>query len=255
MTPDEKPTQADLNAYLDGEFAAEEGRRVEAGLQAHPDAARTLSEYARVDEALRARFAPVVDEPLPERLDATLARETPLRAVPAWLRVAATIVMLLASGLAGYGLRGHLDSQALERADLVDLALSAHAVYTPEVRHPVEVGANEEAHLVKWLTKRIGAPVRAPDLSARGFRLLGGRLLPDAQASAAQFMYENPDGKRVTLYVRQAGPGENTAFQFADADGMSAFYWIDRPLAYALVAELPREDLLVVARITYEQLN
>ena len=43
-------------------------------------------------------------------------------------------------------------------------AANAHAVYVPEVRHPVEVGADQEAHLVQWLSKRLAVPVRAPAL-------------------------------------------------------------------------------------------
>lgn len=73
-------------------------------------------------------------------------------------------------------------------------AALAHAVYAPEVRHPVEVAAVEKAHLAAWLSKRLEAEVRAPDLGGAGFALLGGRLLPGealsgaASLPAAQFM-------------------------------------------------------------------
>ena len=60
-------------------------------------------------------------------------------------------------------------------------ALGAHTVFVPEVRHPVEVKA-DEAHLVRWLAKRVGADVRAPALGSMGWQLMGGRLLPDQEA-------------------------------------------------------------------------
>jgi hypothetical protein len=36
----------------------------------------------------------------------------------------------------------------------------------------------QEAHLIQWLSKRLGRQLIAPDLTAGGFQLMGGRLLP-----------------------------------------------------------------------------
>ena len=47
-------------------------------------------------------------------------------------------------------------------------AALAHVAYVPEVRHPVEVTAAEEKHLVAWLSKRLDAPLRAPSLVSPG---------------------------------------------------------------------------------------
>ena len=69
---------------------------------------------------------------------------------------------------------------------------------------PVEVGGDNEKALVTWLTKRLGAPVSAPSLSALGYELVGGRLLPGGAGGGA-FMYA-PDGQRLTLYVTRARP-------------------------------------------------
>ena len=44
-------------------------------------------------------------------------------------------------------------------------ALVAYAVYAPEVRHPVEVAATQQEHLVQWLSKRLGRPLKVPDLT------------------------------------------------------------------------------------------
>ena len=134
-------------------------------------------------------------------------------------------------------------------------AIGAHSVYVPEVRHPVEVKADEE-HLVRWLTRRVGAPiVRAPSLAEHGWKLMGGRLLPDRGLPAAQFMYEDGTGRRLTLYIRKETGLDNTAFRFAEHDGFGAFYWIDRPLAYALAGRLSREELMELANAVYAQLE
>jgi len=53
--------------------------------------------------------------------------------------------------------------------------------------------------------------------------------------------------------VRPQGGGD-TAFRFVSDRGVSAFYWIDGPLAYALIGNVPREALLELSRIAYEAL-
>lgn len=255
MTSGRAVSDIELNAYLDGELGAEERRVIEARLSEDAALAERMAQLRRINEQLRARYDPIVAEPLPASLEAALRRGRAWQRPRPWMQIAAAIVLLMIGGAGGYVLRGAALSEQIESASFVQDAVGAHAVYSVEVRHPVEVAASEEDHLVKWLTKRIGAEIRAPDLGTLDFRLMGGRLLAAEGQPAAQFMYEDKRGRRLTLYVRQADKMENTAFQFAEAGGVSAFYWIDRPLAYAIAAELPREELLAVSRLVYEQLD
>jgi anti-sigma factor RsiW len=119
------------------------------------------------------------------------------------------------------------------------------------------VSAKEEQHLVNWLTKRLGATVRAPQLSTLGYKLMGGRLLPSGRTIAAQFMYEDASGQRLTLYIKKAGPrgNEETAFRFQEFQGVAVFYWLDPTCGYALVGAVPRDKLLSVARAVYDQID
>jgi anti-sigma factor RsiW len=139
----------------------------------------------------------------------------------------------------------------------VKRAAVAHAVYSPEVRHPVEVGADQEQHLVAWLSKRLGAPLRAPHLEDVGYYLVGGRLLPGETGPVAHFMYQCKKGTRVTLYVRTNAPGSReTAFRYVAEGPVKVFYWIDRRLGYALSsADIVSDDLLKVANVVYQQFN
>jgi anti-sigma factor RsiW len=128
-------------------------------------------------------------------------------------------------------------------------------VFTPEVRHPVEVAAAEESHLVAWLSKRLGAPVRAPHLGDLGFALLGGRLLPEARRPSAQFMYQDAAGRRLTLYVSSDVTNRDSAFRYSRENGLHVFYWIDQQRGYALSGEVEKEAMLRIARAIYEQLH
>jgi anti-sigma factor RsiW len=136
-------------------------------------------------------------------------------------------------------------------------AAIAHATYSPEVRHPVEVGAADEAHLVAWLSKRLGVQVRAPKLDDVGMSLVGGRLLPGETGPVAQFMYQSPNGRRLTLYVRQEhSTNSETAFRYAREHDVGVFYWIDRDRGYAIASgDLNRDELLKVADLVYKQLE
>jgi anti-sigma factor RsiW len=138
-------------------------------------------------------------------------------------------------------------------------AALAHAVYAPEVRHPVEVWAEEKPHLVAWLSKRLQAEVRAPDFADAGFALLGGRLLPgegavgtDAPLPVAQFMYENAAGRRVTLYLRNARAREPRAEpRYMAARGVGVMHWARDGLAYALASvDVSRAELDRLVHLT-----
>jgi len=136
-------------------------------------------------------------------------------------------------------------------------------VYSPEVRHPVEVGAEQEAHLAAWLSKRLGGPLKPPHLESAGYALVGGRLLPGESAAGggavAQFMYQAANGQRLTLYVRNDASGaRETAFRTAQEGGVRVFYWLDGRFGYALSGEsaaFTSAELLRVATLVYRQLN
>lgn len=241
-------TEAELHAYVDGQLPAERRAAVEDYLAAHPAEAERVRTYRRQNEQLHVLFDTVLDEPVP----ATLQRP-PARRVPGLTRAAALLAAAAVGGVLGWALRG---GEAVEiTAGLPQQAAIAHLVYSPEVLHPVEVGAREEAHLVAWLSKRLGAPVRAPQLAEAGFELVGGRLLPGEAGPAAQFMYQDARGARLTLYVRTAEDNRETAFRYAQEGKVGVFYWVDGPFGYALSGELERAQLLAVAEDVYRALN
>lgn len=246
--------ERDLHAFVDGRLDPQARAEVEAWLAENQNDAARVQAYQRQNTSLHELFDPVLDEPIPDGLrDAARVTSQP-RPMPSWARLAAAIALFVLGGLSGWGLHG-LQTQSEPAAAFAGNAVGAHLVYVSEVRHPVEVGADQEAHLVKWLSKRLGSPLRAPQLGAAGYNLVGGRLLPDDGKPAAQFMFEDASGQRLTVYVRTAQDGEDTAFRFVSTKGVSAFYWVDAPLAYALSGNLPREKLLTLANIVYDDLD
>jgi anti-sigma factor RsiW len=134
----------------------------------------------------------------------------------------------------------------------VQRAALAHSVYVPEPRHAVEVRA-QEAHLAGWLTRRIEMPVHLFNLQAQGFELVGGRLLPDGAGKSAQLMYQDAQGRRVTVYLRKPERAVETEFRYERQGELGLFYWIEEGCGYALVGALPRETLLALSEAVYQQ--
>lgn len=246
-------TEADLHAWLDGALPEHRRAEIDAYMQANPEVAERYAAYRRNDEALAAAFAPVLDEPVPERL--ATQRGGARRSAWPYAAAVACFVAGTAAGWFGHGLKAG-EQQRSDGLQWAKRAAVAHVVYSPEVRHPVEVAADQEAHLVAWLSKRLGTPLKIPRLDSLGYGLVGGRLLPGEQGPVAQFMYQDGQGQRLTLYVRtNREQSKETAFRFAHEGNVRVFYWIDRGLGYALSGELPKEDLLRVANAVYQHLN
>jgi anti-sigma factor RsiW len=250
-----------LHAYVDGGLTSDERGAVEALLALHPETAARARAWGQQNETLHRMFDPVLDEPhtLQVRTRAQVA------AAPFFWRNVAALAATLVAGIA-IGFVAHdywTPGSGPPRTSIARQALLAHAAYVPEVRHPVEVTAREEQHLVAWLSKRLDAPLKAPSLVQSGYQLLGGRLLPapagspatDKTAPVAWLMYENAQGKRLSLMVRREVANTDTAFRFTQEGNRSVFYWVDGPFGYALVGDVNKDDLAVLARLVYQQLN
>lgn len=256
----------DLQAWIDGRLPAGRRAEVEAWLTANPEAAARLRGMAAQRETLRAALQTKHDEPVPARL--RVANLVAMRRRTRWQglrRIAATCAWLALGGALGWAGHGLLPDGAPDRAILaasprpmVAEALAAHRVFAADTGRPVEVAAAQETQLVRWLSNRLGRALTAPDLASLGYRLMGGRLLAGAAGDpAAQLMYEDAGGARLTIYLRadRAG-GTGTEFRYAEgaANSVAAFWWVDRGFGYAVAAEgLNRTALLHLAEAVHRQ--
>jgi anti-sigma factor RsiW len=267
-SPTQRPDDTLLSAWLDGEVEGADCARIQAWLQEHPDDAALVRLWAADRDALRARFSPALDEPIPERLTQAVWRRGGERRGLSWGWPAQSAVAagLFALGLAVGALwRGVTPAEPLAAATggWTQRAALAHAVYAAEVRHPVEVSVREgdaaqqreqEAHLSRWLTRRLTVPVKLFDLREQGFDLVGGRLLPDASGPSAQLMYQDAMGMRVTVYLRKSGEHDApAAFRYERQGDLGMFYWVEGRSGYALVGPQSRERLLALAQAIAKQ--
>jgi anti-sigma factor RsiW len=242
----------ELHAYVDGELPADRRDAIEAWLGKHPDDAAKVAAWRKQAELIRARYGAAADEKVPQRLAvARLARRRNGRLAAA---LAAVLAALIVGGIAGWFARGFERSATSDLARFTTDALDAYRLYAVEVRHPVEVGGDQRPHLVEWLSKRLGSPLRAPDLEKLGLKLVGGRLLPGPTGASAFFMYETASGERFTLYCGHTSDRE-TALRYTMGEQNAAYYWVDRDLAYVLSGPPERDKLHAIAQAAYDQID
>ena len=280
------------HALVDGQLPPAQAQALREQLQDDQEAQATLAHWQAQREQLHALHQDLLHAPVPDTLMAAALRATDRREQQAqwwrWGGMAASVLLAFVLGWTGRGQwpavapgktlatgNGTTLLAAEPAQRFAQQAAVAHAVYQPEVRHPVEVTAAQQDHLVQWLSKRLDRPLKVPALGAQGYELVGGRLLPGDTGVRVQFMYQNSAGQRITLYLgalaaasTSPGPASDytprpqppttastTAFQFTQEGPVPGFYWTDAGFGYALSGQLSRTELLSLATAAYQQLN
>jgi anti-sigma factor RsiW len=239
----------DLHAYVDGQLPPERRRAVEQQLRAQPEAAAQGAAYAAQREALRAGLAPIAAEPVPPRLDLrNLLAERLVaerRGAPrsVWRAAAAALLAFAFGGAGGWVLHGRFGTAPNDLTLLAREAIANHMVYAADRKRPTELGAEQRDDLARWVSNRLGHVVAPPDMSATGFHYMGGRLAATPQGPAGQFMYQNADGKRLTVFVLPMRDASDTPTRMVDVGAMDGCAWIDKGVGYTVVAPLPPAEL------------
>ncbi|MDQ7977914.1 anti-sigma factor [Paraburkholderia sp. SARCC-3016] len=237
--PESSPDLRMLSAFVDNELSENDTAAVREHLERDEQAAAQVAAWRAQKQALRALCG------------ATTRDDTQfvvLRSRSSWWQRAGIAACWLVAG-AGLALGAAPLVPRLVGGDTMSFARRAdiaYAVYTPERRHPVEVAAVEEEHLIAWLSKRLNRQLSVPSLQEYGYSLVGGRLLPGEAGPAAQFMYENQTGARLTLYVTGV-PKDETAFRLFRDGNRRTFYWVNDGMGYALSGPIAEGKLRTIA--------
>jgi anti-sigma factor RsiW len=252
--PNDRPddiTEDELHAYVDGQLPQDRRAEIEAWLSNHPAMAAEVAEWRLQNDGIRQLFPMETPKPGDRRYLAQRPRATRRRVVHA----AAAVALFAAGALAGgFGITQFgADGFRPGVTGIQEAARANFLIYASEVRHPIEVGADEQPHLVTWLGKRVGTVIVTPDFSGQGFHLIGGRLVPFDGQPAALLMYEDETGERLTILVGRDESGRSSGFRFDKSDDVQTYYWTDNAIGYALSGRIDRDRLEALTEVAYRQ--
>lgn len=212
-----------LVAFVDGELDDATAREVAEAVEHDAELAARVETFSSSAVMIRAAFAGVIDEPVPERL-LTAARGPAAGNVVAFRRrsvvsrwialpIAASVTALMIGAGAGYwagrspvappvtevaATTGLVDNLA----GYYDLYAAANVGGEPEQMAYADMRTDERDGLQSWLSSRLSRETKVPDLSTFGYNLRGGRIVISEGRPAGQIIYENPADKRpIAIYV------------------------------------------------------
>ncbi|MBB6250539.1 anti-sigma factor family protein [Nitrospirillum iridis] len=263
-------TEEDLQAYVDRALDAKRQAEVEEYLATHADAAERVAAYTAQRAALRATLAPVVEEPVPDRLNlarliearrhrharAWLSGAGAASGIDPWRTIAAALALLLVGGAGGWSMHGMAAKGAMTPVNmLTQEAMDNYRVYAADTVRPVEMRAGEQEQLLRWISKRLERPVAVPDLSASGYRFMGGRLVATAHGPGALFFYDDDSGNRIAMMVRPMKQDGDAPMTEHQKDTVGGVTWCNRGLGYSLVADASPQSLHPLADEARRQLK
>ena len=119
-----------------------------------------------------------------------------------------------------------------------------HRIYASTARrHLVEVGADEQPHIEKWLATVLGRSIPVPDLSDSGVVFQGARLLGVNEKPVAELVYLDSNDQPLAFCIIPSDMGAKEPTTSVNRD-LNLVDWRDRDYAYALVG-WSDPDLLV----------
>jgi len=237
------PGEAQLDAYLDGELAADDTREVEAHIAHCPECARFRDGRLELRAAIAARV-PAFEAPDELRgrvraaLKAAARARTPYRLSlqGAWRPLA------LAASLGVVALGSwNLSLRHASRETLADDVLASH-IRALMPSHLTDVLSSDQHTVKPWFNGRLDFSPPVYDFAQRGYPLLGGRLdYVDGRAVAA--LAYGRRQHRINVFLWPATRGPSDAPMTRDRQGYHLLHWTTADYTYWVVSDLGLPEL------------
>ncbi|PTM95284.1 anti-sigma factor family protein [Mycoplana dimorpha] len=245
MTDARLPPEADLlllNALVDGELDAPAAAALERRVADEPEMGKAHEAIVATRAALARLERPEVGRRLLDRIEAAAGVSGPTSPVRQprrqadWRALAASVALaFVVAGSGGYWLGANSPGETAS-----DLVASTHR-RSLLAANPVDI-ASSDRHTVKpWLDNRIGLSPPAPDLAAKGFALVGGRVDVIRGNAVPTLVYRHNE-HLITVVAVPAAAGTSGP-QSKQANGYNMVSWTGSGFSYWAVSDLERAEL------------
>jgi anti-sigma factor RsiW len=236
-------TEILMHALLDSELDAGHAHEVEAHLETCTRCAAHLHAYRGLHNAMSSaqlRFA--APERLRRRIEAALPSPPPIRLQVAGRRgvlkgfmMGAALSTAMAASLVIAVIAPDGDQRVL--GDVI----SAH-VRSLQADHLTDVQTSDQHTVKPWFNGKLDISPPVVDLTAQGFRLIGGRLDYVDGKTAASIVYLRRRHV-INLFVAQAAGSENQKEKLQTMQGFNIECWTARGLDFYAISDLNAEEL------------
>jgi anti-sigma factor RsiW len=242
----------ELHAFIDGELAPADMRRVEAIINGAPELQEQVELFTADKALIHDIYAPLIEQPLPTAVLEALKRGRPERRqffnfvtwrFPAGAFAAAAVLVI---GFLAYPtLIGAGDPLIAEA-----LAAQNGELRTERSVPPAALAMAKDRIAEDALAK----PVKVPDLEKAGYVLKGIAVFAKAHAKhSLQARYENSAGQSFVVYMRSsAGPDR---FDMQQRGKTQICVWQNDDLSVVMTGDMSAREMLKVANLTYSDLN
>jgi anti-sigma factor RsiW len=229
-----------IHAALDGELDASGMVAFERAMADDPQLANDFQRQQELRRVLRDKFA---GEAAPAALRARVeSRVAPARMVSRRIALSSAAAFVLGIGLGGAATFALL---RIERraTDLTDDVVSAHR-RALLAASPVDIASNDHQNVRPWFDARTAISPPTPDLAARGFPLVGGRVdvVQDGPVPALVYRY-----KEHYISLTSLPRGALTSPAFAP-EGYRVVVWQDGNFVYWAISDADQSHLEDFAR-------
>lgn len=246
MTATELPPEEDLvllGALADGELDPHAAAALKRRIAAEPALQKAYDAITATRQVLGGLEPPTIRPEFLQRIESSMGL-APARArrwprfgeTVDWRALAASLlVAVLAAGSGGYWIGS--ESSGISLADQVANSHRRSLL----AASPVDIVSSDRHTVKPWLDARIGMSPPAPDLAAKGFPLIGGRVDVIAGRVVPTLVYRHNEHV-ITLVAEPAGQGTSEPRDVA-AEGYNIVRWRGRGFGFWAVSDLEPAEL------------
>jgi anti-sigma factor RsiW len=240
-----------LHALIDGELSADDRAQVEAAMAADASLSTRAALFRQDKARLHEAYGRVADLPLPSKwidmIDHRPSAVSSFLPVQTIAAIAAALLVLIGGPL--------LYRQSTPHEEpIVEEALAARSDALP-VRQVIAVKDSAGSLTATVAIKSaLEMPVKAPDLSRMGYRLVGVRTYDRASSgNAVELLYRHAGNRTFALYVRK--PSGPPRFDQYKQGSLRVCIWQDDVIGTVMTGEMSAAEMQRLASLAYTGLE